>query len=348
MKAKYLRGMLAALLLLLPAAAMADSITPSSVTASLGIGETLTVAKTVTIAKEATTSQVDVYFMADTTGSMGGTIAAVSGSASSILSTTAAYGSVNFAVGEYKDSGDTYAYRLNTAMTSSQATAQAGINLWSAGGGGDYQEANLYALSQAASDVATGWRAGSAKIMVWFGDASGHDPSIGGVTEASATAALVAQNIKVEAIDVGSLNDTGQAQRIATATGGDYYAGIDSATIAQKIIDAIGSIVNSYSTVSLDTSEVPAGVGVSVAPGSYTGSFDRSIERTFGFDVTFTGLASGDYSFNIYALLDTGRVATESDRIRVVDGTSVPEPATLLLIGFGLLGLTGVQRRMKK
>ena len=86
----------------------------------------------------------------------------------------------------------------------------------------------------------------------------------------------------------------------------------------------------------------------SVTPGSYTGSFDREIDRTFGFDVTFTGLTPGIYDFSIYASVDGGRVATESDRITVGDGTAVPEPATLLLIGFGLLGLTGVQRRMKK
>src|SRR5262245_38031997 len=190
----------------------ADSIAPSTVTETISKGSSTTINKTVTITHGAvTSSKVDVFFLADTTGSMGGAIASVITSASTILSSTAAAGDVNFAVGEYKDNGDVYVYRLNQAMTANQASAQAGINMWAAAGGGDLPEAYLYGLQQASQD-ATGWRSGSEKILVWFGDAPGHDPSgPTGVTLAQSIAALQAKNIQVQAIDVGTMDSAGQA-----------------------------------------------------------------------------------------------------------------------------------------
>jgi hypothetical protein len=340
----------AAGLFLLPSVVLADSLSPSSVTATIGVGESVTINKTLTVTQTPTTSLVDVFFLADTTGSMSGSLSAVAAGASSIMSGTSGLGSVNYAVGEYKDNGDTYVYRLNTAMTGNTAAVQTGINAWSAGGGNDWPEANLYALQQASATA--GWRAGSSRIMVWFGDAYGHDPSgPTSVTEAQATAALVAQKVKVQAIDVGTtsdgLNATGQAGRIATATGGAYFSGINAGSIVQTIKDAITAVINKYGKVSLDLSEVPAGLTATVNPLSITGAFDRSIDRTFNFDVTITGAADGTYSFNIYGLVDDGRVATEADRITVAGGgTEVPEPSTMLLFGAGLAALAGLRRKL--
>jgi len=333
--------------LLAPSFVLADSISPDSFSASLAIGESVTVHKTVTVDEGPGLTQADIYFLADTTGSMGGAIGAVKASAGAILSSIATtYGSaVSFAVGEYKDFGDVYVYRLNTAMTSSQASAQTGINAWFASGGGDGPEAELYAMNSLATDPGTGWRSGSEKILVWFGDYYGHDPS-GGVTEAMATAALVGKGIQTLAVDVGIMNLTGQATRIAAATGGSVTTGVNTATIVAAIEAAISTAFATYTTVSLDVSEAPAGVGVAFTPANHTGAFDRSVTRSFGFDVTFTGLAAGDYFFDIYGTVDGGRVAAERDHI-LCDGdhSTVPEPSSLLLLGSGILGLAAFGKR---
>lgn len=326
--------------------AKADTLSPSSFSATLGAGGSATVNKTVTVqAGTPTSSLVDVFFLADTTGSMSGSITSVRTSASTIVASTSGLGDVQYGVGEYKDVGDAFVYRLNQDLTASLPAIQGGINAWVAGGGGDLPEANLFGLKQVADT--TSWRPGSARIVAWFGDAPGHDPS-SGVTEADATAALVSNGVSVEAIDVGALDSTGQATRITAATGGHLHSGIASADVANEIIDAITHAFDTYATVSLDTSEVPLGLAAVLAPGAYVGAFDRSVDRDFGFGLTFVNgsLAPGTYTFNVYATVDGGRVATETDTI-TVPGTGVPDGgSSLALLGLGLAGLAGIRRKL--
>ena len=329
-------------MIMLPMTAVADLITPDTFSATLAVGESVTIEKTVTVESEPpVTAPVDVFFLADSTGSMYSEIAAVKAAMSSIMASTSGLGDVRYGVGEYRDAYDSFSYRLNTDITNNTATVQAGINAVNASGGGDWYEANMYALEKVAED--TTWTASSTRILVWFGDAPGHDPRLGS-TEVSATTALQTANISVQAIDTGDLDYTGQATRIAAATDGAYYSGIDAGSIVSTIQDAIVAELEDYDTVDLDLSDAPDGVDVSYS-GSYTGDWERDVDRDFTFTVTFEGVTPGTYDFEIGALVDGGLVATESDSITV---GVVPEPNTMLLMGIGLMGVAGVCRKRKK
>jgi murein DD-endopeptidase MepM/ murein hydrolase activator NlpD len=327
----------ALLVLLIPVNVLADTVAPSSYATSLKPGASVTITKTVIISAGPPTNLIDVFFLADTTGSMGGTIASVQAGAADLLSGLAVLGDVAYGVGEYRDYGsvppDPFVYRLNQDITKDTTAVQNGINAWVADGGGLWPEAQLYALYQVATFVS--WRPGSTRIIMWLGDAPGNDPAgpPPGVTEAQATKALVDQTIKVMALNVlmpdgypGSLDYYGQAQRIATATNGTYYSGIDPAQIVNDIKNAIISSFQTYGTVTLGTSTVPTGLTVNVSPPSYTGAYDRRVERRFTFDVTFTAVTPGSYHFSIPVLVDGVTMATEQDDILVRGLLSFPLP----------------------
>lgn len=208
------------------AAAGGAGVDPASYSATLTSGSSVTITKTVHT--PTIPPNPDLVFLADTTGSMGGAITNVKTNALSVMGQIAlAQPTAQFGSASYKDfdnSGcgpDPYVYRLEQSVTASQASVQTGINSWFASGGCDYPESAIHALYRVATDAATGWRSGSSRIVAWFGDAPSHDPS-GGITEAQATAALVAAGIRVIAINSGGggLDDFGQATRITNATGG--------------------------------------------------------------------------------------------------------------------------------
>lgn len=155
-----------------------------------------------------------------------------------------------FAVAEYRDIFDAFAFQINQNLTPSVAAAQGAINTWNASGGGDEPEGQMIALTRLSTLI--NWRAGSTRIIVWFGDACGHDPrggagnTAGIFTEAGATAALVAQNIRVIAIPVAGFNclldSTGQATRITNATGGCLLPNAAPNQVAASILTGLQNL----------------------------------------------------------------------------------------------------------
>lgn len=262
------------LALALPGAAMAQ-VDPDFVQQEMAPGDTITVTKTVT------TPEIpplpDIYFLADTTGSMGPAIANVQANASAILADIlAADATAQFGVGDYKDFPyDAYAFQ-STAPIDGDAAALAAIGGWAAGGGGDGPEGWLYALYKLATDPAIGWRDGSSKVVVIFGDAPAHDPVPAAATglvfdlnEANVTQALVNAGIRVIAVSLatadfypagldddptafggdyaafyGTVEDgtSGQASRIAGATGGAYLFAASPEDVADTILEGLTNL----------------------------------------------------------------------------------------------------------
>jgi len=178
-------------------------------------------------AAQSTQSMFDVFFLSDTTGSMGGLINGVKSSSNLIVEQFLATGAdVRFGVGEYKDgNADAFAFRYNLTtegiptFSTDAGLVTSAIAQWGASGGGDFPEDNLLAL-RVVADTAP-WRDGARRIVYWFGDAPSLDPGSDGTTLSSALAALSANCVEVIAIDVsgyGGLDDgTGQVEAITTA-----------------------------------------------------------------------------------------------------------------------------------
>jgi hypothetical protein len=276
-------SLLAGLILAAPARAHDPilGVDPASVELTLAPGESEDVAKTVHTPQVLPTP--DIYFLADSTGSMGPVIASVQADAAAVLA--AVDGLANdprYGAGDYKDfPSDSYAFNNGASIPASDddgAAALAAIMAWSAIGGGDGPEGQFHALHRLAAHGDAAFRAEATPIVVWFGDAPAHDPvcdEISGdtghdLTEASVTAELVAAGVRVIAISVvtasgafypDALDDdptafggdylaacgveggaSGQASRIAAATGGVSLSGVAAGDIAAAILAGLTAL----------------------------------------------------------------------------------------------------------
>jgi len=344
----WLRSFAIGAMALTSAAAFADTISPASYSATLGIGDSVTVRKTVVVTDAPPTSAlVDIMFVFDTTGSMSGAINNAKASATGVLNDLAAtYGSVQSGVGQYDDPGRTI---LNN-LTGTVATTQASINaLFACYGscGGDYEEVGFAGIKQAA-DSAT-WRAGSNRFIVAFGDALFKTGPAAGDNQAGTLASLTANGVKLFGLEFGGVDFSNNI----TALGGTAFAGGTSpTTVANAIKAAVASGFENYSSVTvgdigaglpeIDVSTTCISADIGTCSGAFaTGKYDRSVDRTFEFDVTFTRLAAGDAEFETHALVDRAIAASEKDRF---GDSTVPEPGTLVLFAISLLGF-GFARR---
>jgi hypothetical protein len=279
---------------------------------------------TVTVPPFGGPPKADVYLLADTTASMGSVLAAVAaGSTAIVTEPSLSSFDVAWGVGNYRDfpvpGTNSYAFQHQVSPTKDIVPVIGAIGTWTAAEGGDGSEGQLHALEQIAKDPAIGWRPDSKRILVWFGDAPGHDPicaAISGlaadITEATATAALTTSpGITVLAVStttgfVNGLDDDptlsagdysgtctiggtpGQASRIAVATGGSHTSGVDVGAIVTTLSGLIASAVSTINSLKL----VPSGgIGAfveAINPGQY-GPLPGDVEHVLPFDVAWVG-----------------------------------------------------------
>lgn len=287
--------------------------------------------ETITVTIPAAAKRADIYFLADTTGSMGSVLSAVQAGANAMLASLAATGwDLHYGVGNYKDFPGSQAVAFNhqLSMTNVTAGVATAINTWSAAGGGDGPEGQFFALDQLADYSLSGtfgWRGGNVKkLIVWFGDAPAHDAvcaAISGlgydISEASVTSKLVAEQITVLAVGVTTgyplaLDDdpvatssdynsacgaaggaAGQASRIAAATGGSYTAGVTPMTIVPTILAAITASVSAIGNVMLQPDYVIQPFLTSITPASY-GPLSGTEDHVLTFEVEFTAPVCAD------------------------------------------------------
>jgi choice-of-anchor A domain-containing protein len=302
------------------------SFNPPLLDLTLSNGETEQYVIEVCIPGETNVSMADVFILADSTGSMGDEIAQVQADAGLILGLLLNDPTIDFqvGVGDYKDFPyDAYAYQLAQPITDNQGDLTIAINDWQADGGSDTPEGQLFALERLVNDPAVGWRAGSKRIIIYFGDAPGHDPVCAGIsglasdiTEASLIANLQGAGpggTTVIAVSSGTgLNDagdseeytpacgassfgTGQADRITAATGGLVEEIGNSAEVTTAILDAIETVLTEVD-VSLNPTGGIAGLVSSIDPPSHSIVLpdDRSEEVCVLFTVTFEGYCVSD------------------------------------------------------
>lgn len=343
--------------------ASADTIDPTTFSADLAVGESATVRKTVVVSNTGPTdATIDVHFLIDTSGSMGSQVNAAKAAATNLFnSLNSSFGDVRASVGVFSegtflnssDDRDNVIIGAGgvfpAALASDATTFQTNVNTVTLGQpdfGGDTPESGWDGMKLSAENLA--WRPGSNRFMFVFTDA----PAKGDL--AGAQAAIAANDINVVALSYGSLATI--TASYATPFGGDAFAATTSADgIIADVTAGITAGFAEYSTVTvddlggglpeIDVSTVCVSADIGACAGSTAvGAYDRSVSRTFEFDVTFTRVAEGDTTFETFALVDGGIVAREIDTFT---GGVVPLPAAAWLLLGGLGALGAVSRRKK-
>ena len=141
--------------------------------------------------------RADVLFSIDTTGSMSGAINQLQNNMQQIITYLESFiPDVQYGLASYKDysltpnyntpcvygqnygGGGDFPYNLEQPITSDRAAVQNAVNGLFASGGGDGPESYNTMLFEAANDPGIGWRAGSKRILVDFGDEMPHDCNV--------------------------------------------------------------------------------------------------------------------------------------------------------------------------
>lgn len=309
--------------------AVAQALNPPSVTQTIKPGDAFDVSKTVTTPP--IPPKPDICFLADTTGSMGASLNNAKANATNIMNfIQTQQPDAQFCAAQYKDQGDTPDFQVDAAVTNSVPAVQAAINTWTASGGGDTPEGQLHALTLLASSA--GFRAGSTRIIVWFGDASGHDPSIGGETLASTIAALQAAGVRVLAIPITSggdgLDNGGQATAISTQTGGSLLpANVGAVTGA--ILAGLTNLPTDVSMVSDCATATGGAITTTFAPAGQTVLSGSDAVFTETIHVSAGAVQGQTYTCKDWAVLNgqpmkdaSGSIIYETKTITVKDVTA--------------------------
>jgi hypothetical protein len=322
----------AVIALAVASAAGSVGVSPAELSYDARPGDDLAITSTVTTPEVPTTP--DVVLLVDRTGSMGGAIDNVKAHMAEVIAAVrASQPDARFAVAEYCDFGDPEpAFTVVQDLTDDDDAVIAAVDSIALCNGTDWPEAQLNALWEIGNG-AISFRPGSSRLVAWFGDAPGHDPS-GGHSEADATTSLEQAGAKVVAVSVGDdrLDDSGQASRITTATGGSLLTGVASDQVADKILEGLTSLdVTVAAQPTCDpglsaqleqASQVVTSGGTATFPGTlHVDSAAAQGTRTCLIDFSFDGAPAGP------EFVQTIRVNLDDVTAPVVSCPPGPNPA---------------------
>ncbi|MEU1757041.1 choice-of-anchor D domain-containing protein [Micromonospora matsumotoense] len=299
---------------------------PAGTALGLTPGGSAVVTRTVTTAT--IPPRPDVVLLADTTGSMQAALNDVRVNAKRIVDDiSAVQPDARFAVAEYRDETDEYAFRVNRDLTAEPSQVQDAVNVWTAGGGGDGPEAGLNAL-HAVAIGAVSLRAESSPIVVIFGDAPSHDPSVGHDL-AGTIEALTTRGVRVVAVDVGnpgtlSLDQAEQFTAITRQTGGVLLNAAGPAEVSNAILTGIRAI---QATVSARITDCDPQLTAAVTPAERTVDSGGTVDLTLSVAVD-PKARNGDYDCRLEVSVD-GIVQGEPERLVVNVSGAAPDVPVL-------------------
>lgn len=233
----------AAAALSLIATAASATVDPISVDEALDPGESITITKTVSTPE--LPPQPDIVLLVDRTGSMGDAIGNVKTNMASVIAAVEAeQPTAQWAVASYCDVDEPNPFLVHSNLSDDSAATVTAVNGIALCNGGDTDEEQLNALWEiGAGGDAVAFRPDSSRIVVWFGDNPGHDPSLGH-TLADATTSLTDAEARVIAISVGAnnLDGTGQATHITGATDGVLLSGVGADEVSEAILAGLSNL----------------------------------------------------------------------------------------------------------
>lgn len=304
----------------------------------------------VNLQEKGTLGRIDIYLLTDSTGSMGDEIDAVKSRAEDIFKAlrdkaNEVGADLQLGAGNYRDLdfGDSkFTHQRNITGTDSDVIKA--IGSWGTKSGSTTAEGQLYALDQLAQPPggSIGWRSDAKRVVIWFGDAPGHDPIPRGlselpydITEGTVTEKLTEQRIFILAINTGHEPDTSspglnadpkrysdggsyetikgrsnQATRIAEQTLGKYADSLHEKPVTStNIADTI---------IELGKQEVETIRDVRLAADKTIEPFIKSIHPEGGYNDLSAGRAQEiKFDVSFYGLAENGKAKSDPDGVRV-------------------------------